>query len=72
MIGLIYPGQRYLGHWWEVFQAGIEEGVGRMTRFGRGDLWRGEKRQAIAEMNRGHSLFYSLSLVSTANMIYVH
>lgn len=43
LIGLLYLGQRYLGNGWEVLQTRVVEGVGRMARDRRGDLWRGEK-----------------------------
>lgn len=38
LIGLLYLGQHYLGNGWQVLQAGVEKGVGRVARKGRSDL----------------------------------
>ena len=40
LIGLLYLGQRHLGDGWEVFQAWVEKGVGRVVGGGGGDLGR--------------------------------
>lgn len=45
LIGLPYLGQYYLGHRWQVFQAGVEKGVGRVARERRSDLWRGNRQR---------------------------
>lgn len=43
LIGLLYLGQHYFGNGWQVLQAGVEKGVGRVAREGRSDLWEKSK-----------------------------
>lgn len=38
LIGLLNLGQYYLGNGWEVLQAGVVKGVGRVAGEGGGDL----------------------------------
>lgn len=46
LIGLFDLGQCYLGNRWQVLEAGVKKGVGRMTRERRSDLSE-EKRTVI-------------------------
>lgn len=56
LIGLLYLGQHYLGNGWQVLQAGVEKGVGRVARKGRSDLQRRNGQEIVGGIN-----FYATS-----------
>lgn len=74
LIGLLYFGQHYLGDGWQVLQAGVEKGVGRVAREGGGDLWRGNNSGIYGdslEVEGGVSLYINILLImSKENMIF--